>query len=247
MQSSPQSRPDDRNKKGYVPALGYHALSGLYDRVVAVTMRESVWRSRLVALIAAQPGERILDVGCGTGTLAVALKQAEPRAEITGIDPDAQIIELARQRAAVAGVTIELVHGLAQEAELTSALAGRRFDKIVSSLVFHHLDEATKRDVLGAMARLLDPTRGRLIILDWGAMPGAVTRLRFLPVRLLDGFDNTRANVDGRMPQLLVEAGFKVIETPWTFETTFGPLATWIAERDGKISGFGSAAATSRP
>jgi hypothetical protein len=140
------------------------------------------------------------------------------------------MLEVARRRAAAAGVTIELVGGLAQEAARTGALAGCRFDTIVSSLVFHHLDERTKRAVLETMHGLLERRHGRVIILDWGAMPGILTRLQFLPVRLLDGFDNTRANVDGRMPQLLAEAGFRVIATPWTFETAFGPLATWGAE-----------------
>jgi ubiquinone/menaquinone biosynthesis C-methylase UbiE len=222
--------------KGYVPALGYHGLTGLYDHVVAVTMREATWRADLVKLIAPRAGERILDVGCGTGSLAVALAQVEPGAQITGIDPDAAMLEVARKRATAAGVTVELVGDLAQRAARAGALAGRRFDKIVSSLVFHHLDDGAKRTVLATMQRLLALPNGQLIILDWGAMPGILTRLRFLPVQLLDGFDSTRANVAGRMPQLLTEAGFRVIATPWTFETAFGPLATWIAEANGSIA-----------
>ncbi len=222
--------------KGYVPALGYHGLTGLYDRIIAVTMREATWRADFVKLIAPRAGERILDVGCGTGSLAVALAQVEPGAQITGIDPDAAMLEVARNRATAAGVTVELVSGLAQDTAGTGALAGRRFDKIVSSLVFHHLDEGTKRAVLATMRRLLNGPNGRVMILDWGAMPGVRTRLRFLPVQLLDGFDNTRANVAGRMPQLLIEAGFRVIATPWTFETAFGPLATWIAEANGSVA-----------
>ena len=222
--------------KGYVPALGYHGLTGLYDRVVAVTMREAIWRADFVRLIAPRAGERILDIGCGTGSLAVALAQAEPAAQITGIDPDAAMLEVARQRATAAAVTVELVAGLAQDAARTGALAGRRFDKIVSSLVFHHLDEGTKRTVLGTMHGLLERRYGRVIILDWGAMPGISTRLRFLPVQLLDGFDNTRSNVEGQMPELLAEAGFRVIATPWTFETAFGPLATWVADGNGSVA-----------
>lgn len=86
------------------------------------------------------------------------------------------------------------------------------------------------------MRGLLERRRGRVIILDWGAMPGIRTRLRFLPVRLLDGFDNTRANVEGRMPQLLTEAGFRVVATPWAFETAFAPLATWVAEANDTVA-----------
>ena len=235
---SPPSGSQQRagTSKGYVPALGYHGLTGLYDRVVAVTMREAVWRAQFVRLIAPGAGERILDIGCGTGSLAVALAQAEPAAQITGIDPDAAMLEVARQRATVAGVTVEFVAGLAQDVARARPLAGRRFDKIVSSLVFHHLDEGKKRTVLRTMHDILECRNGRVIVLDWGAMPGILTRLRFLPVQLLDGFDNTRANVEGRTPQLLAEAGFRVIATPWTFETVFGPLATWIAEASNPIA-----------
>lgn len=234
----PNSEPQqtDGIPKRYVPVLGNHRLTALYDRVVSVTMREATWPAAFVRLVAPAAGERHLNIGCGTGTLAVALAQSEARAQITGIDPDDAMLAIARQCATAAGVTIELVGGLAQEAARDGALAQRKFDKIVSSLVFHHLDEGTKRTVLGTMRGLLKRRHGRVIILDWGAMPGILTRLRFLPVQMLDGFDNTRANVEGRMPQLLTEAGFRVVATPWTFETAFGPLATWVAAANDTIT-----------
>lgn len=236
MSPTSELQQTDGTPKCYVPALGYHHLTALYDGVVTVTMREANWRAAFVRFVAPRAGERILDIGCGTGTLAVALAQSEASAQITGIDPDDAMLAIARQRATAAGVTIELVGGIAQEAARDGALAQRKFDKIVSSLVFHHLDEGTKRTVLGTMRGLLKRRHGRVIILDWGAMPGILTRLRFLPVRLLDGFNNTRANVEGRMPQLLADAGFRGVATPWTFETAFGPLATWVAEANDTVA-----------
>lgn len=227
----PEPRPSAVRQTSYLPALGYRRLTWIYDFVVAHTMHEHLWRPRLVATIAPQGHDRILDIGCGTGTLAVALKTAAPSAAITGLDPDAIALDLARRRSASSGVDVEFVAGLAQDVAEALGRSGRHFDKVVSSLMFHHLDEQTKSDVLLAIAPLIEPVSGRLIILDWGAMPRALDRLRFLPVRLLDGFGPTRANVEGRLPELLAATGYRVIDTPWTFQTVFGPLATWIAAR----------------
>jgi 2-polyprenyl-3-methyl-5-hydroxy-6-metoxy-1,4-benzoquinol methylase len=158
MLPDPGSQQGDSPAKPYVPALGYHRLTALYDRVVAVTMREATWWAAFVRLVAPRAGESILDIGCGSGVLAVALAQVKSDAQITGIDPEGAMLEIARQRATAAGVTIEQVDGLAQEAARPGALAGRRFDTIVSSRVFFHLDEGIKRAVLGTMLGL--PRRG---------------------------------------------------------------------------------------
>ena len=74
----------------YTPPLGYRALTPLYDAAIALMTREKRWRPRLVAQIDPQPGDRILDIGCGTGSLAVALQAACPGVGIVGLDPDGE-------------------------------------------------------------------------------------------------------------------------------------------------------------
>ena len=94
----------------YLPALGRLPVTALYDPLVALTSRERAFRRAVVAH-AATPGA-ILDVGCGTGTLAIALSEAQPQATITGLDGDPEILERARRKAA--GHPIELVSGRAE-------------------------------------------------------------------------------------------------------------------------------------
>ncbi|GAA2394860.1 hypothetical protein [Dactylosporangium salmoneum] len=67
----------------YPPALGRLGPVRLYDRVVALT-RERLWRALAAMYVAPGPGDAIVDVGCGTGTLALLLARVEPRAAITG-------------------------------------------------------------------------------------------------------------------------------------------------------------------
>ncbi len=69
--------------------------------------RESAWRSELLRRLAPAPGEAILDVGCGTGSLAIMLKQAQGEARITGLDPDPEALSIAKGKAEAAGVEIE--------------------------------------------------------------------------------------------------------------------------------------------
>src|SRR3546814_15229119 len=85
------------------PALGKGGSLYRYDAAIALRTREKRWRSDLLKLVEAQPGDRIVDIGCGTGTLAIALKGGEPESEILAVDPDPAVLEIARSKARTAG------------------------------------------------------------------------------------------------------------------------------------------------
>src|SRR3712207_3623938 len=92
----------------YVPALGIDRLTRLYDPIVRVTTRERTFKRRLLDQAAIVPGDRVLDLGCGTGTLALWAKRREPRAEVTGVDGDPAILEQARAKIAHEGADVRL-------------------------------------------------------------------------------------------------------------------------------------------
>ena len=130
----------------FTPAAGRFLPTSAYDRLLAVLTREARWRSELLESLAPRNGERILDVGCGTGSFAILVKQAAPYAEVVGIDPDEHARCIAKAKAAAAGIEIEWMSGFARDA----ANFGQ-FDKVVSSLVFHQVPVAEKQAGLAAM------------------------------------------------------------------------------------------------
>jgi len=82
-----------------VPALRFAWLTPFYDFLVAATTREKLFKRRLLQQASLQPGWDVLDLGCGTGTLALWAKEIQPTAYIVGLDGDPQIIEIARRKA----------------------------------------------------------------------------------------------------------------------------------------------------
>ena len=84
----------------HTPPLGHRALTPLYDFAIASLTREKAWRKALVAAISPQPDDRILDIGSGTGSLALAIHQTCPGARYVGIDPDEEAVKRAINKTA---------------------------------------------------------------------------------------------------------------------------------------------------
>jgi ubiquinone/menaquinone biosynthesis C-methylase UbiE len=82
----------------YIPALRYESLTRFYDPVLRATLKEDRFKRLLVEQSALRPGYRVLDVGCGTATLTILLKQACAEAEVTGLDGDAKVLDLGRAK-----------------------------------------------------------------------------------------------------------------------------------------------------
>src|SRR3546814_3034863 len=83
----------------FTPALGHSRLTGAYDMAVRLLTRERAWRSALLDQVAPQSGETIIDVGCGTGSFAILMKQNAPCARLIGIDPDPDVLGRAAAKA----------------------------------------------------------------------------------------------------------------------------------------------------
>jgi ubiquinone/menaquinone biosynthesis C-methylase UbiE len=106
----------DHSERGtFLPALRFHALTRFYDPITAATLRQRTLTRRLAELAAPRAGAKVLDVGCGTATVALELARREPRASISGIDADDAMLDRARAKAADAGVELDLRTAMAQE------------------------------------------------------------------------------------------------------------------------------------
>jgi len=210
----------------YVPELGFKFLTPLYDPVVAVTTREQTFKNHLVDQANIRPEHSVLDLGCGTGTLAILLKQTQFRARIVGLDADEEVLAKARRKALDAGADVEFDQGFSDRLPYPD----QSFDRVVSSLFLHHLTPTQKRVTLREVVRVLRPG-GEVHIADWGRARGPLMRALFLGIQLLDGFENTREHVEGRLPELLSSARLTRISTREEFSTLYGTLSLYSATR----------------
>jgi ubiquinone/menaquinone biosynthesis C-methylase UbiE len=102
----------------FTPALGKAWLTPAYDAAIALLTRERVWRTALVSCIAPRRSMRVLDIGCGTGALLLAINDTEPNADLVGLDPDPAVLARARRKAEKRKARIAFVEGFFRDAAL---------------------------------------------------------------------------------------------------------------------------------
>jgi ubiquinone/menaquinone biosynthesis C-methylase UbiE len=157
-------------------------------------------RQRTVNLARIQPGERVLDVGCGTGTLAIEVwPQVGAIGHVAGIDPSTRQIARARSKVARRKLPIDFQIGVIEHL----AFPDQTFDVVLSTAMMHHLPDDLKRRGLSEIARVLK-VGGRLVIADFKGTEerqGQATR-----------FHAGGSNMQDLLA-LVSEAGFEHLET----------------------------------
>jgi ubiquinone/menaquinone biosynthesis C-methylase UbiE len=162
---------------------------------------------------------RILDLGCGTGAMALAIARACPSVQLIGVDGDADVLDRAHRKALAEGIKLELHEALADRLPLPDASV----HCVVSTLMFHHLAPSAKRSALAEARRVLVPG-GRLLICDIGRASDPVMRAVFFAVQLLDGFANTHEHARGEFPEIVSQAGFSAVTVLGRYRTGGGTL-----------------------
>jgi len=181
----------------YIPAFGLHGLTPYYDSFAKLV---NPFRHRLIQQANIQPGQRALDLGCGTGLLTLMIKQSIPETRMTGLDGDEEVLAIARQKAKRAQLDIQWDHSLAFDMPYPD----NSFDVVVSSFVTHHLTSAEKVRAFKEVHRILRP-EGGFHIVDFGPPFNLLTRAQ---ASVIKNLERTADNFEGRIVPMLTEAGF---------------------------------------
>lgn len=212
----------------FTPAAGRFAPTFVYDPLIALT-RERLWRTIVVAHLGIRPGDVIVDVGCGTGSLAILIGRIQPQAHIIGIDPDPPVLDIAARKAGAAGVAVDWRTAMGDN--LGAVVDPESVDGVVSSLVLHQCPLPAKRAIIAAMFAVLRPG-GRLILADYGWQRTWLMRNAFRIVQLADGTADTQPNADGILPDLLSDAGFGDVREADVVSTISGSISIYVASRE---------------
>ena len=185
----------------YIPALNFRWLTPLYDAIIEGPMLIARMRRGLLAQMGDLSNKKVLDVGSGTGTMSILIKKAFPTGEVTGLDGDPQILEMARSKARSLGLEIQFDQGMSFELPYPN----ESFDVVLTSMMLHHLTRDDKQKTALEMYRVLRPG-GQLCGADFGE-PRSSFGKAIRPITRR--FERVAENVDGFLPVMFRTAGFK--------------------------------------
>jgi SAM-dependent methyltransferase len=175
-----------------------------YDFTVwlALLGNEQAFRNRMVQLARLTVGESVLDVGCGTGTLAIAAKRrVGPAGSVVGVDASPEMLARADKKARKAGFEVSFRRGLAEALPFSDA----QFDVALSTVMLHHLPRKARLQCANEMRRVLKAD-GRVLVVDFEGMSDRRT--------FLSHFHRPHSHVNRNdIITLLSEAGLHPMES----------------------------------
>lgn len=189
----------DSTGRSYVPAAGKHWRLPFYD-LMAKLMGADAARALFVEQVGCRAGERVLEIGCGTGSLLLLVKKAQPGTDVVGLDPDPAALAIARRKAERASVSMQLDQGFADALPYPDA----SFDRVLSSFMFHHLSREVKECTLREVRRVLR-AGGRFHMVDFA--PSAASGKRGLAAHFIHADRHLRDNAEDRVLSMLRDAG----------------------------------------
>jgi len=187
------------DERPFLPGMSRNWLLPLYDPLTQLLGVRRVYR-RLLDQAGVRPGQRVLEIGCGTGNLLLTAKQTQPAATVVGLDPDLPALARAHRKARRRGLAVQLDRGYADELPY----ADNSVDVVLSSFMLHHVPTDRREPAIREVRRVLRPGGAlHLVDIDAAAAPA-------------DGWIARRAhrhalpqeNVGGGIPDLLRRAGF---------------------------------------
>jgi ubiquinone/menaquinone biosynthesis C-methylase UbiE len=208
------------SERSFMPAAGRDIFLPLYDPLTRLLGLGSI-QAALLEQADLVPRFRVLDVGCGTGTLAVMIKLAHPAVDVVALDPDPKALARAQRKATRAGVSIQFDRGFADALPYDNGI----FDRVFSSMMFHHLPKAERESALREMRRVLNPG-GRLEFLDFAS---SGSHAHGLLARMLHPQQQLTGNADARLLELMTRAGFDTPRRAGLRQTLFGSVAYYQA------------------
>lgn len=226
-----QRTPEERDR-AFLPGMGkswllpWYDLSSRFSGVLPL-------HDRVAALTGIAPGESVLDVGCGTGNLSLAVLRAQPAARVTGLDPDAAALRVSARKASRRRVPLTLVQGFADRLPA----ADGSLDHIVSALALHHVPDEGQVGFGREALRALRPG-GTVTIVDFGSSGGTDDGAHgsghaggHSGHAGAHGGARSLSRSHGDLVRLLADAGFTDAHEVERVEHRFGPLAFVQATR----------------
>ena len=206
--------------------LGPSWMTGAYDPLIARWPAGQRMRATVVDALAPAPSQRMLELGCGSGRLAIEIKRRCPDVAIDAVDGNRDILAIARDRAKRAGVDIDFKLG-----DITGCPLEGPYDSVYSTLVLHHLTLDAKQQVFRRVRELLVPG-GSLVIADFSRHHGSGQAILARLSTLSDPLGGKQPHRDGRF-EAAMRQYFSDVRSLARISSVFGTIEVWRLTQSG--------------